>query len=174
MELKRDSFNTRLYKWFYCKRNGNLPDNLCPFFWQTVLMYLTIVPYSLYSVVIIVLEQFNQSDSNSVWERLGYATLMNIFIFAGWAVLFVPYFGFTWGWDTDSSGFWTALYITGGVCWFIGIVVGGWELLKFIVRSTVHGVDHAIESTGGYEKTTMVKEFIKAKYNRYCPKINWK
>lgn len=160
-----------------------MPTNLCPYFWKSVWMYVAIIPYTLITLPMVIIEMFGIEKPDSAWQRVGFASLIYFFAFVGWAVVFVPYFGFTYGWTTDAIPFWDFLFKMGVTMWVLGILIGGAYLVKFIFKMLIYGVEHAVDSIKYSNETdalgrrkrkkNMVVEFIKAKYHKYCPNIEW-
>ena len=42
MKLTKNSFNSKLYRWFYC--TNQLPINLCPYFWKLLMAWVLLIP----------------------------------------------------------------------------------------------------------------------------------
>jgi hypothetical protein len=85
MKLNKNSVSSRLYKWFYgVSEYQGLPNNLCPYFWKVVLMYLTIIPYTLISIPVVVYDMFDKQYENGerkTGERLGISVGIYIGLF---------------------------------------------------------------------------------------------
>lgn len=179
MTLDQNSTTVKLYKWFYgVSENQGLPNNLCPYFWKVVLMYLTIIPYTVFSIPVVIYDLLDKQYTNgdrSVGARLGISAGVYIAIwFATCAItsiigLFV---------HIEPKTFWEFCQFMGYMIWAATIIAG-----------TIHGVDclrEYITKDDSYfdqnqkkwvtkkAKVNMTAEFIKAKYNKYCPKIDWK
>jgi hypothetical protein len=72
--------------------------------------------------------------------------------------------------------FFGEIWFGGVLFWVIGICVGVYHGIKalgeYIIESSIPRDEH------GYriyteKKPNLVVEFVKAKYNKYCPKIDW-
>jgi hypothetical protein len=50
MNLNQNSIPAKLYRWFYQKNQYEMPTNLCPYFWQLVVMWIFILPCALLSL----------------------------------------------------------------------------------------------------------------------------
>lgn len=178
MKLNKNSVTSRLYKWFYgVSEYQGLPNNLCPFFWKVTLMYLTIIPYTLFSIPVVVYDLFDKQYENgerTTGSRLGYSFGIYTALFMG-VSLVTSIVGFFVDFETKS--FWEFCQILGCLIW-VGVIVAG----------IIHGFNYLREwsvSDDTYysetekmwitkkTKVNLTTEFIKAKYNKYCPKIDW-
>lgn len=171
MQANLNSFTAKLYRWYYVA--DTMPTNLCPYFWKCVLMYLFIIPYTIISLPIIILRLSSRGFDSSV-ERF----------FLGLVIYFVLYivlsilFAWTTIWFVDKATIemLKPIYVTGLMVGFVGAFWGACYLIK-------NGIDNLSEKARyrKYEKSlepkkdeSIVKAFIKAKYHKYCPKIDWK
>lgn len=178
MRLNKNSVSSRLYKWFYgVSEYQGLPNNLCPYFWKVVLMYLTIIPYTLISIPVVVYDLFDKNYSNGdrkTGERLGISVgiYIALFILATLISAIVALF------IKVESGSWFEFLVVGGCLFWTGlIVIGVIEGVKHLreYSTTDKSYYSETEKKWIYEKTkvNLTTEFIKAKYNKYCPKIDW-
>ena len=178
MRLNKNSFTSRLYKWFYgVSEYQGLPNNLCPYFWKVVLMYLTFIPYVLFSIPVVVYDLFDKNYSNGdrkTGERLGVSCGVYIGLFWVTALITAIVGFFT---HIEEKSFWEFCQVTGRIVWF-GLIVFG------VIEGSKHLREWSTTDKGYYDETqdkwvvkkakvNMTAEFIKAKYNKYCPKIDW-
>lgn len=178
MRLNKNSVSSRLYKWFYgISEYQGLPNNLCPFFWRVVLMYLTIVPYTLISVPVVVYDLFDKRYDNgdrSTGERLGISAGVYIGMLVITALITAIVGFFT---PIEPKSFWEFCQLLGFMFWIGLIVVGVIQGVKYLreYSTTDKSYYSETENKWVYRKTTvnLTTEFIKAKYNKYCPKIDW-
>ena len=181
MKLNRNSIIARLYRWFYM--TGEMPQSLCPYFWKLVFMWILLIP-----VVIISIPSAIVKPKPTEWSvRIGIG-------FFGWCGLLIVTLMmssltyFIWGWAADQtllrawqeSGMilWT---ISGVVALSIGIV----HLIKYIGEKRRDANREFIWSSTELNwiknpdfnpkkiKESIIIEFIKATYHKYCPKIDW-
>jgi len=172
---KKSTIWAKLYRWFYCIEKQEMPDNLCPYFHKSVWMYFAIIPYTLFSIPVIIISFFDEAGIYNSWQRIGFSCLIYLAILAVWGIIFVPYFVIVWG-DVDIVGFWEFLFAVGVVIYSAGILIGGYELIKFIGKASARGIHNAVDGIGDTQygkKSVMIVEFAKAKYHKYCPKIEW-
>lgn len=177
MKLKSNSISSKLYRWFYGTKE--LPTNLCPYFWKLVLAWLVLVPYSLVCLPVILTEIYDKEyryTDNSTGKRIGLSAIIYIMIFS--ILCMVSFFGiFFINPEEDSFYFFTVTL--GSMLWIVTIVVGSIEGVKALkernqrrkIKYDERG--NRIWDEPKEEKTYLVVEFVKAKYNKYCPKIDW-
>jgi hypothetical protein len=178
MKLNKNSFTSRLYKWFYgVSEWKGLPNNLCPYFWKVVLMYLTIIPYALISIPVVVYDLFDKQYENGdrkVGERLGISAGVYIGLFVVAALISAIAAIFL---KVDKGSLFEFLVVGGCLFWAGLIIIGVIEGIKYLREySTTNEsfYDHQQERwVTKKTKVNMTSEFIKAKYNKYCPKIDW-
>lgn len=177
MKLNSNSISVKLYKWFYA--TNVLPTNLCPYFWKLVFAWLIVIPYSLFCLPVILMELFDKTyevTDNSTGKRIGYSSLTYFLLFLVGCMLSSIGFFFVLPGKDSFYGFMGTL----GFClWGTGIVIGIVEGVKALkewnrtrkIKYDVNG--YRIWNQPREEKTYLVVEFVKAKYNKYCPKIEW-
>ena len=177
MKLNSNSISSKLYRWFY--GTNVLPNNLCPYFWKLVLSWLVLIPYSLVCAPVIILELMDKNykyHDNSTGKRIGFSILTYFILFCiGCALSLIGWFFIT----PEKDSFYMFMGTLGSFIWIIAIVVGlieGIKLIKDWNRKRKIKYDdngRRIWSEPKEEKTYLIVEFTKAKYNKYCPKIDW-
>lgn len=164
MILNKNSITAKLYRWFYGA--SNMPNNLCPYFWKVCFMWIVLLPYSIIAIPAIIFRKQIGKDKG-VFDKAflsGILYLVLYFIFA------TIYFGFIF----LSGKLSTNPPITemmGAAIWCIGIMIGIGYLVAFIITWIKSKMARATTST---PQSSLIKEMIKAKYNKYCPQIDWK
>ncbi len=181
MKLNQNSISVKLYRWFYGLEDyKDLPGNLCPYFWKLVLAYLLLIPYAAFCIPnILIMEVFNKNYSNgdhSTGARMG---ISFGFYLAGFIVLCMGTAVGALFVDYGETGFFYAI-LPGGILFWIGaILVGGYHGIKYLIERYKENRDYYIDENGrrwykSKEKTdNIIVAFTKAKYNKYCPKIEW-
>jgi hypothetical protein len=158
MELKRNSLTSKIYRWFYDKEWFEMPINLCVYFWQLVFMWIMFIPSIILSLPYSIMTKMNNKKSE---HHPGIGFLLWIFIFFIQTILialgsfFFKYEKYSYLHEMGIMGF--------------GII--------FILISCFFAYHIEIYfRTSRYkpEQSNIITEFIKAKYNKYCPKIDWK
>lgn len=181
MKLNYNSISSKLYRWFY--DTNRMPETLCPYFWKLVFAWtLTVILSPLLLPTWIVRKLSNDFDEDcpiGPYIVIGFLVYTVIFLLICSGVFISAY------WITyhhDSIGF--PLYVSGIFVTVIGSVAliswGANELKKLIrdrkYKQTVWSdeLDMHIPNPHYREpKPNIIIEFIKAKYNKYCPKIYW-
>jgi hypothetical protein len=185
MELNYNSTSSKLYRWFYDKRD--MPETLCPYFWKLVFAWTLTVILSPLLLPTWVAKKISKDFGDDV--PIGPYALMGFFIYAAiFAVngigVFISSYWITY--YQETLGYF--LYLTGGVVIFIGLIGsitwGAIELKNRIRDKRTKRIKRTIwdDNIGDYvpnldyvePRPSMIIEFIKAKYNKYCPKIDWK
>jgi hypothetical protein len=177
MKLNSNSISSKLYRWFY--GTNVLPNNLCPYFWKLVFSWLIVIPYSLFCLPVISYELFDKTyevTDNSTGKRIGYSLLIYFLLFLVSCMLsfFVVFFI-----EPEKDSFYWFMVVLGVLLWFVGIVIGVIEGVKSLkewnrIRKLKYDENgRRIWGETKEQKTYLVVEFAKAKYKKYCPKIDW-
>jgi hypothetical protein len=140
-------------------------------------MYLTIIPYTLISIPVVVYDLFDKQYENGdrkTGERLGISVGVYIALFilatliSAILALFIK---------VEKNTLFEFLVVGGCLFWTGLIVIGVIEGVKHLreYSTTDKSYYSETEKKWIYEKTkvNLTTEFIKAKYNKYCPKIDW-
>lgn len=177
MKLNSNSLSSKLYRWFY--GTNDLPNNFCPYFWKLLLAWITLIPYVLFCIPVIIYEMrdkykgiYEYSD-NSVGKRLGYSIGIYFLLFVGWCLLSVFSLLFT---TVEEETFLEFCVILGTLFWFVFILIGSIELVKHIrEKNKQRKIKYDENGRRIWEepKPNLFVEFIKAKYNKHCPRIDW-
>ena len=176
--LNKKGFSATIYRWFYGLELYELPQNLCPYFWKSVLMYLTIIPYSIFCLPVIVWEIFDKGytiSDRKCGERIGYAVGMYI------AGLILTALCASLGWfffQYAKDGFLYTMATVGILCWAFAIGIGIWTLLGYLKDKAFKSERKWDEEKREYVKYTPAPaaaiEMIVATYHKYCPELKWK
>ena len=176
MKLNKNSISSKLYRWFY--GTNVLPNNLCPYFWKLVLAWLVLIPYSLVGLPSIIMELYDKDytyNDVSTGKRIGIGVLIYFVLFCVACALSLI------GWffiEPEKDGFYMFMGTLGGLIWVTAIIIGSIEGVKSLSewnqnRKIKYDEDGYRIWSEPVEKTYLVVEFVKAKYNKYCPKIDW-
>jgi len=177
MKLNQNSISSKLYRWFYGTKE--LPNNLCPYFWKLVLAWLVLIPYSLVCLPVIIMEIYDKDykyNDNSTGKRIGMSALTYFILFI--IICMVTFFGLFFI-EPEKDSLYGFMGTLGAFVWLLSIIIGIIEGVKAIKRWNYNRKIKYDEN--GYriwnqpkeEKTYLVVEFVKAKYHKYCPKIEW-
>ena len=174
MNLNVNSTSAKLYRWFYATED--MPQNLCPYFWKLVLLWFFILPYSILSLPVILMDS-KSPERRDIGERA--ATGVLIWFVLGCLLSMLFFFTIFWL-KFPKDSFSSCAQMTGAVCWFVGIVVGTFQGIKWLREKWQNR--HIKYDEDGYriwhpvqpKQDSIIVAFTKAKYNKYCPKIDWK
>lgn len=177
MKANKNSWHTLLFKYIW---SGSLPENLCPYFWEVILGLLFVIPvfflrlinYILFSILRLLDPSYKKYDDfllqQGADERY-VENLMGICFYIAITLLIAIFIGeyhwFKWlfnaySYDRDGA-------TLGG---FINFVAAIFIIRYFILKiwGNLSGKKNDVE-----KHPNIFTEFIKAKYNKYCPKIDW-
>lgn len=158
MELSKNSKLTKLYLWFYDEEEYFLPSNLCPYFWSIVGMLLCIIPYTILCLPGIIIN----STKNGNVPRFGASVVIYLVIFITICLL-TPLYAYIGNIHYPTK-------TIGGFLSFMGIMLYG--VISFIL--IIWSMTSIFKKENIVKKQNILVEFVKAKYNRYCPHIDWK
>ena len=162
MKLNQNSLSAKLYRWFY--KTNTMPTNLCPYFWKLV---AAVILSPLFAIYTLPYEIINYKRRR--WDA--YGDMLGISL-ACWCIIavvicMISSLGLFFYIPDKGSSLWVIVTI-GCILWGSLIVVGiGWALAE-----TAKYLESKKSNT---EKTdNIIVEMVKAKYHKYCPKIDWK
>lgn len=186
MKLNHNSFSAKVYRWFFMKTE--MPSNLCPYFWELVLAYTLSIPVLVVTAIyeIICMKDQKNKPADTPGERfiLGILAWVVLFII----VCLISPIALFWTTPEKDSSLWN-LISAGLLVWATVVIVGIIIGIKYLKekrdtskfdkrikgRRSVYDEDgHWIRYEYAEPKPNILLEFIKAKYNKYCPKIEWK
>lgn len=167
MKLKKDSLLAKMYRWFYVERI--LPTNLCPYFWKLVWMWVAIIPHLVLAFPAIVINFLTKGwyfrGADAAWKRailgvFSYCMLFVAFILlAGLGVFFIK--------EINPNNFFYSISIFGACIWLCAILMG---VIIFVIYLISVISDNRKSKL---KQSSIIKEFIKSSYKKYCPKIEW-
>jgi len=162
MKLNQNSLSAKLYRWFY--KTDTMPTNLCPYFWKlvtAVILSPLLAIYTLPYEIINYKRRRRDTYSNMLGESLSCWILIAAII-----SMISPLGFFFYMPDTDSL-----LWVIMGV----GCILWGSLILGGIGWGIYETVKYLKSKNSNTEKTdNIIVEMVKAKYHKYCPKIDWK
>lgn len=164
MELKLNSISTRLYLWFYTILPSELPQSLCPYFWKLLWMIFLIIPYTLLGLP----AHIYYRNENIKWDRTKSLDKLSFGLFGYVGLIFlgsilIYFIGFFMSYEPKSilfnfSNLGETISILLGILSILGLIC--WGIFYINDNSSIN---NSIPIT-----------FIKAKYNKYCPRITFK
>jgi hypothetical protein len=162
MKLNQNSLSAKLYRWFY--KTDTMPTNLCPYFWKLVtavilspLLAIHTLPYEII--------HYKRKCRDTYSDILGVSLAYWLIIIAVICMI-SPLSLFFYTPDKDSLLM--GMIVLAFCIWVSLIVIGiTWAIVKTVVYLQSKKSDD--------EKTdNIIVEMVKAKYHKYCPKIDWK
>ena len=179
MELNYNSLSARVYRNFY--ETSHMPESLCPYFWKLVAAWPLTILFSPLLIPFWIVDKFKGENDNT---RMPFPAQVLISLLMYAAVFCVFCLGVTISsiWITHYQGtHWYEWYISGFIIMFVLLVVGIILLIgELKERRRQKRRDAQYDENGNFlptdepEKPNILVEFIRAKYNKYCPKIDWK
>jgi hypothetical protein len=182
MNLSENSLHAKLYRWFYASER--LPNNLCPYFWKLMIALVFVLPTSIIYIPLVILlfvvALFDKDDTREVneyefGERMIISIMLYLMLFFTFCICVFFIELFCGAYKKDS--FLSVCGALGFVIMAAAIVIG----IIYLFRTILDKIEERREiKQSNYEPPQksetlqMIGEFIKAKYNRYCPKITWK
>jgi hypothetical protein len=177
MELNYNSLSARVYRNFYEK--SHMPESLCPYFWKLVAAWPLTILLSPLLIPFWIVDKLSGGDNESV--PFPAQVLISLLMYGAVFCVFCLGVTFSSIWITHYQGTcWYAWYISGFIIMFVALVGSAVFLIsKLKDRRRQKRLESRYDENGNYlpteeEKPNILVEFIRAKYNKYCPKINWK
>jgi hypothetical protein len=162
MKLNQKSLSAKLYRWFY--KTDTMPTNLCPYFWRLVtavilspLLAICTLPYEIIN--------YKHSRRDTYADILGTSLAYWFFIAAIICTISTLSLFF---YIPDEDSLLMVMIVFGFCVWTYLIIVG-------IIWSIFNTEEYLKSKKSDDEKTdNIIVEMVKAKYHKYCPKIDWK
>ena len=174
MKLDHNSLSARLYRWFY--QVYDMPSNLCPYFWKLAFMYLVIIPYS----IIVLPKIIFKNDPGSDDVRIISSLLIWAMAFFGFTAIYSIVTYLIWGVGSKDSlmlGLQKVGLIALITSTVVLIMLGIFNIKpsKRNQKRIWSDEEYDYIDNPDYRPSffAITKEFIKAKYYKYCPKIDW-
>ena len=178
MKLDINSVSAKLYRWVFA--TNRMPKSLCPYFWKLVLMWIILAPYVLLSLPYVVIHLNDEGERFSKGDSFGEKPVSGLFM---WGILYlvgVMIFSISVFWaEFPKDSFPQNMQILGILLWIIAIGFGTWEGVKWAIQAYKDSkVKYDERGFRIWEEPkpkpdSILVAFIKAKYNKYCPKIEW-
>lgn len=166
LQSNYNSWHARIYKYFYNIDNNELPDNLCAYFYKSLFSILLFIPYALFEIPSRVFPDVGRNTNvNKIFRGLvfyfGIFLIISFFI----KIIEIFYYDFNLHPKLDKC------IILGFSMVCIIIMFGIFVLIGYLFKTIKNKFFHKHNES---QKTNLLLEFIKAKKNKYCPKIEWK
>lgn len=170
MKLNYNSFSSKLYRWIYYSDTNEMPNNLCPYFWKLVVAYIIALPVLVFTLPYELVRLFIKNKEEMDMPLLPRIISTVIFVLALILIASVLapislFFGYT---PIEGSKLESIIHF-GVFLWVIWGIVG----LVYGIRYLVDKYKNRSKVIKEAKSENIVVEFVKAKYNKYCPKIEW-
>ena len=166
MILNHNSISARLYRWFY--ETNIMPNNLCPYFWKLAIAYTFALPLLILTLPYTILSAKRHSST----PRIGYSIVFYIITFIAISMLSV--FGLSFVTPEENTFYfflvafgimvWSLIFLF-GICKLISVLIIKWQSWRYYKK---YNYDKP-----KITKVNLIVEVVKAKYHKYCPKIDW-
>lgn len=156
MELSINSWHSKLYNIFYTK---GLPQSLCPYFWKLVLSIVLFVPFTLWFLPLSIIN-FIISKNNSSYPQYFDKINLNLSVSLNGIIILL----------FDLIHALLHKYFLGILLLILMVIV---VFTVLVCLKKLFKKKQKKEKVIKIKRPTILQEFIKAKYNKYCPKINW-
>jgi hypothetical protein len=168
MKLNQNSISAKLYRWFY--KTDTMPTNLCPYFWKLVTAVILSPLFAIYTLPYEIINYKRSRRWDTYGDMLGISLSCWCLIAA--VICMISSLRLFFYIPNKSSSLWVIMEEIGCILWGCLILVGiTWAIIKTV--KYLHNDNHSKNSNT--EKTdNIIVEMMKAKYHKYCPKIDWK
>ncbi len=198
LNLSANSWHARVYKYIFHKQvyiyKKGLPNNLCLYFWKTLMAVFLYVILFVYSFPIFVLNiiigsvvsifkpgNFSFKLAPNAEDCFGMVTGIYMLLFVASFVVYEEYLFYlivTTGMPNPTQfegtmGF-IAIILNFCICGFLIYQLANWIYLQIRLKVEKREERKELESEKHSSFGKMALMFIKAKIGKYCPKINWK
>lgn len=159
MKANKNSLHAKLYEFTY---SSYLPDNLCPYFWKLVWAIIVLVPNFIIQFPALIIQIFSKS-SDDCGDRRGMGTVIYIIGF-----FLSLYFKITFHLIKgifNCYSYSQEFAIWGGIINTIIFIISAVFFIKYLLGKRRKRIEE--------KRPNIIVEFAKAKYGKYCPKIDW-
>ena len=174
MTINYNSVSAKIYRYFYTTET--MPTNLCPYFWKSLIATILIIPYYIITIPTKVLgiggEISDAKDhiiSSSAFWFFVFSIVSMIFGIVT-IILGINYDGATQPFLAFIQEFGIGGVLALGLIIIVSLLNGAREWYreyKWEKRNANRS------RTPKEPKLNIFVEFVKAKYNNYCPQITW-
>lgn len=158
MKASTKSLHTLLYKFTY---KSKLPINLCPYFWKLVWAIIVFIPNLILQLPIVIYSLFDKTIIDTPGENRSRGLFIYLFI-----IMLFGYLYITYHWIKAMF----KCYSYNDHIVFMGIVINCIIAFGALVLYITYRFKNRSKKD---VDPSIIGEFIKAKYGKYCPKIDW-
>lgn len=163
MKASKKSLHARLYQFTF---TTSLPENLCPYFWKLVWAVIVFIPNFIIQLPSLIVDKLYKDK----WMDCADHRDNGLSIYRWMFFLFV-YFGITWHWIKAMFHCYSYSYVAANLGLAVNAIIG--IVLIFAISIEWQNRIEERKNKKREKKPSIIIEFIKAKYYKYCPKIDW-
>lgn len=159
MKADRNSLHAKLYEFTY---TSDLPINLCPYFWKLVWATIIFILNFIIQLPALIINVFTK-DSDDCKERrsMGIAIYIALLIIFGYSIITFHWIKmmfqcYSYSQELANIGLGFNLVI---------FIVSSFFFIKYLLGKRRKRIKE--------KRPNLVVEFVKGKYGKYCPKIDW-
>lgn len=162
MKANKNSLHAKLYRFTYV---SELSKSLCPYFWKLVFAFIVFIPNFIIQIPALIMDFCQKNSSSDANERRGTGTILYILTIA-----LIYYIGATYNWIKAMFHCYSYTQNLANGGWFVNLVI-----LLVLIGYGISALKDKLKEKKYNKpvKESIVKEFVKAKLNNYCPKIEW-
>jgi flagellar biosynthesis protein FlhB len=168
--MKKNSLHAKIYKYFYNKRDEEMPTNICSYIWSSLISWIFLVPYFIWNLptyISIKLKIVNTRwYAGKIWHL---STMFNFFYFILYCIcfyinsVFIKNLGQDF-YDTHDYFWQGVIFSAGGMFFFIFVTI----ILVIILIWNVHFLHKFIF----YIKSNYLIGIFKY-VKKFCKPITW-
>ena len=172
MKARKNSLHAKLYNFTY---NSSLPDSLCPYFWKLVFAVIMFIPNFILQLPALIGTFIFKSKEDDSFEnrKTGLAiyvvlVLVTCFIIANvhfTKCLLLHAYNKEW---LNIAVVCDLVVIIVLIGWLFTVIKEQYFIFKYKEQYFIFKYKKS-----HLKKDNIITEYIKAKYNKYCPKIEW-
>ncbi len=166
MKLK----NKSLHAWVYNNTYGSaLPGNLCPYFWKLVFAFIILIPNLILQIPVIIYNPFDKYRNARPAEKRVFSFGIHLCLTIIICLIIATYHWIKaiFGCYSYNAEWANIAIVTYSICSIFG--------LYYAIKWWVKKLDEH-KHTWHHKKEkypSIIIEFLKAKYHKYYPKIDW-
>lgn len=165
MKASIKSIHAKLYHFTYWHE---LPSNLCPYFWKLVWATIIFIPNLIIQIPSLVVMIFNKN--HGMYDCSERREVSGV-IYFGLLILFIYVFA-SIHWFKAMFDFYSYDQVLANVGWIFNFIIAI-GVCVWIIKEKKPFRKNIKIGIREEKKPSIIIEFIKAKYNKYCPKIDW-
>lgn len=176
MKLNYNSVSAKVYREFY--NTKHMPQSLCPYFWKLIIAYpivILLLPLLIPTWITAKLSGGSDDDAPIAVKAFMGAILYGCIFLIISVGVFISTIWITYYQPSMLHGMYIGGAMTTLVLSIVGITLGIQHLIN---ERKLKRMNTELDQNGNQipyvHKPNIIIEFFKAKYNKYCPKINWK